>query len=257
MAFDSTTGAPINLASVVCSSNSFNMSNLATDSKGILVVGALEADFYTCTVTAPGYYPNSAAHVVTPAGKVNIPQRVPMEPLLLGTVSGYVRHAVSKGYLRGSNVTCRSATYERDIIVNAGGYFELHDLPSGSYTCTGSLRGFQSAGVAVTIASGTNPFITVLLNPLPAVISLSVVDWATGDAVANVTVSCSECVVGTSLGTQTSDSNGNVVFGGINAEIARNSFTCTFSAPSYITMSDQYEVQRGELTGGVFALKKM
>jgi len=148
---DSDTGLPVASANVTCASRKVSTWAL-TDASGDLVIGSLQPNDYTCTARSPGYYMNSASHLVTPGGKVWVPAVIPMQKFMMGSISGLVKHATQGSWLRGAHVVCSTgATNMMDTMTSEFGAFYFKGIKDGRYSCSAVAPGFAMSNLTAVV----------------------------------------------------------------------------------------------------------
>jgi len=195
-----------------------------TDANGFYQIASLSAGTYTITPVAGIYTFSPVSRSVT-ITTTDVTNQNFSASAVSGTrkISGYVRNTTSDP-LAGVTVSDGGS---RTSTTNASGYYELTNLPAGSYTL-----GAAKIGYSFTPSGWTNPVVvsttdraninfTYSSAPGPYTVSGQVIDGGSG--IAGVTISASFG------GTATSGSNGNYTITGVPA----GSFTLTASLPGY------------------------
>lgn len=107
---------------------------------------------YALTVMAPGYA-NQTKEVVLETGGVAVVDFTMIS--LTGAISGTVMHAETSESLYNASVSVRVGTVTVTVSSDINGSYRIPDLPSGTYTVTASLEGFEQTSVPnITVVSG-------------------------------------------------------------------------------------------------------
>ena len=104
-----------------------------------------------------------------------------------------------KERLPGVSVVAKAGDVQRTTTADAGGCYELRDLPTGSYRVTARLTGFDNVtrdGVTITPAGATRMDVTMRVSSICECVRLGgtslAEQWAYADAVLHVRLSASE-----------------------------------------------------------------
>lgn len=142
-----------------------------------------------------------------------------------GNVSGYVLDANTHLPIEGVNVV--SGTYTS--ATNSVGYYQISDVPTGTYNITASKNGYQSTSKTATVIAGQTIQLNFSLTPLPTTGEITgvVIDDSTGNPIegANVT---------TNGYYDTTDSNGNYHI----SNVPPGTYTVTASKNGYESNSE-------------------
>ncbi len=124
---------------------------------------------YAVSVVASGYV-NQTKEIVLGVGDFEILNFLMAS--LTGAISGTVLHATSEVPLPGVAVSVRVGTVTLTVDTETDGTYWLPDLPSGTYTVTATMTGFESGSVAgVVVVSGSiTEGVDFLLVELPTML---------------------------------------------------------------------------------------
>lgn len=123
-----------------------------TSSEGIYSIQGVPGNTnpYAVTASATGYV-NKTQEIVVEAGTFRILNF--MMTSLTGGISGSVLHASTEDPLYNASVSVRVGTVTVTVATSPDGSYRIPDLPSGTYTVTASMDGFEpssESGVVVT-----------------------------------------------------------------------------------------------------------
>jgi len=109
---------------------------------------------YTVTVTADGYI-NQSKEVLVEIGYPSVLNFFMISRT--GTISGMITHATTEEPLQDVNVSVRVGTVTVIVSTNETGTYTIPDLPSGTYTVSAAMDGFEPASVTgIVVVSGTD-----------------------------------------------------------------------------------------------------
>lgn len=111
------------------------------------------ANPYAVTATAAGYV-NQTKEVVLNTGSVEVVDFTMVS--LTGAISGTVKDAGTDEVLYNASVSVRVGSVTVTVSSDTNGEYRIPDLPSGTYTITATLEGFEPASVSdVVVVSGS------------------------------------------------------------------------------------------------------
>jgi hypothetical protein len=132
-----------------------------TNSNGYYIIPNVPTGSYTVMATATDYTSNSTSSVSVTAGSTTR-ANITMAYTATGIVQGYVK-------VNGTNTVLVGATVSdgtRAAITNNDGFYQISNVPAGTYTVTANLTNYvgNSSSATVTAGSTTNLNITLANN---------------------------------------------------------------------------------------------
>jgi len=144
-----------------------------TDVSGNYAIVNVPVGSYTVTASALDYEDSTQLNVAVVANTVTT-VNFALNPILYGTVDGYVTDLVTSNPIVGASVTDGTRT----VTTDATGYYTISSVPEGSYTVSVSATGYQNDSQPVTVVGNTIS---------TANFSLEVVTIATNTTVDSIT----------------------------------------------------------------------
>lgn len=202
-----------------------------TDVSGNYTIANVPIGSYTVTASASGYE-NSTQLNVSVVADTATTVNFALNPILYGTIDGYVTDLTTSDPIVGASVTDGT----RSAVTDTTGYYIISGVPEGDYTVSVSATGYQSNSQSVTVVGNTNTTANFSLQTVSqaTIVSIDTITYTTeggknNDKHLNIAISLvddlSNVVSGASVsidlsrdgsvvgsGTGTTDSNGVVIF---------------------------------------------
>lgn len=165
-----------------------------------------------------------------------------------GHIAGRVTDSSNSSSIVGANVT----TNGYSDLTDSNGYFNITNVPAGTYNVTASASGYQSSTrTGIVVVSGDTTDLNFALTPVPVtpakgLIAGIVIDFSTGDPIVGATV------------TVNSNSTSTDANGSYNIELEPGTYTVTASAQGYESSTQTgIVVNSGETTTLNFRLTQV
>ena len=242
---DSTSGDPIDGASVIASSRTGGVTvadTVTSGTDGTYEALELAAGNYTIIISATDYQTFTQRNVAIDADTTIDAALVPIPPAI-GVIGGTVTDSVSGDPIDGAMVIVSSgfggsATADT-VTTGADGTYEVTELAAGNYTVTISAtdyRNFSQRNVAVSADEITVDAALVVLPPAIGVIGGTVTDSVSGDPIDGAMVIVSSGFGGSATAdTVTTGADGTYEV----TELAAGNYTVTISATDYRNFSQR------------------
>ncbi|MBU2219387.1 S8 family serine peptidase, partial [Patescibacteria group bacterium] len=122
-----------------------------TDVSGNYTIANVPIGSYTVTASASGYE-NSTQLNVSVVADTATTVNFALNPILYGTIDGYVTDLTTSDPIVGASVTDGT----RSAVTDTTGYYIISGVPEGDYTVSVSATGYQSNSQSVTVVGNTN-----------------------------------------------------------------------------------------------------
>jgi hypothetical protein len=226
---DSASGLPVAGVSVTNGPRS-----TTTNASGAYLLGSVPSGDQVIQFSASGYA--GVTRTVSVVGGTTYQVDVALAPP--GTVAGRVTDAATGAALAGATITYPGGTATAD----ATGAYTISGIAAGPALIAASAAGHVSAERTVTVVAGTTTTADFPLTVADTFLTGGVTDAATGDPVANATV--------TAAGKATTTD----VLGRFRIDVAAGTWTITVTATGYTSQSHDAIVTTGTYAVTDFAL---
>lgn len=181
---DESTGQPIAGAEVILYSYpDYGETGRATsDENGMYYFSSVPAGTYQTSASAEGYNTNTSQ--VLPVGNNETTQLDVLLTPANVTLSGTVYDKETDLPISGATVILSNG---QTITADENGYYSFSVFP-GTYTVTASADGYTSNQESITLETGSDYEQDLLLEPLPAMLEVYVLDEASSEPLVNATV---------------------------------------------------------------------
>eukprot|EP01097_Dermamoeba_algensis_P003070 TRINITY_DN2237_c0_g1_i4.p1 TRINITY_DN2237_c0_g1~~TRINITY_DN2237_c0_g1_i4.p1 ORF type:complete len:828 (+),score=219.90 TRINITY_DN2237_c0_g1_i4:130-2613(+) len=185
---DSTNFQKLPGASVMCYTSHKSLGPMFTNT-GDVTFPTVQPGGFNCHVTRPGYQDNSVKLTLT-SSSTGVVAYVSLTPLY-GSITGYVRDALTGEGLEGARVTCGNGTasFNASVTDVRGGFF-LTNLTAGTWTCNTTLDGYSFDSLGGIAPAGGHVQLDFWALPLSTAITGYVWNSVTLQPVPGAKVTC-------------------------------------------------------------------
>jgi len=240
---DATTGTAIGGAIVSYTVTGTTVS-ATTNGNGNYNLTNVPPGTYTLTASAAGYISQSQA--VTVVTNATTSQNFSLV-ILPGAIAGAVKDSQTGAGIGGASVSYTAGGITTNATADAGGNYNLPNVPPGTYTVTAAATGYGNQSLPVTVASNATTTQNFSLVPQDGTIAGQVTDATTSVAIPGATVSL---VVGGTTLSATADASGNYSL----SNIRQGTYAVTAAASNYGSQSQQVTVTPGATATQNFSL---